>query len=98
MNQINAIRRFITLIDCFYDYQVILRCFAQAAPHELFHQDAQYSGKFAVQDEVFSFDRTISRLIEVRVLFICFVYRSGTILQVYIRIIDAKPRVFTSMP
>lgn len=63
LNDLNAVRRFITLIDCFYDHRIQLYCLADAPALELFHPGE--SVKKGSYDEVFFFDRTISRLHEV---------------------------------
>lgn len=67
LNDLNAVRRFITLIDCFYDHRIQLYCLADAPVLELFYlgQDVK-RGSSAVKDEVFAFDRTISRLQEMQ--------------------------------
>ena len=58
MNQENrdAARRFVTLVDAFYDHRTALICSADAPPHEL------YAGR----DNSFEFHRTVSRLIEMQ--------------------------------
>ncbi len=54
----NVVKRFITLVDAFYDGGVKLIASAAAEPDELYHAD---EGR-----EVFEFERTVSRLIEMR--------------------------------
>ena len=54
----NEAKRFIMLVDAFYDARVKLLASAEAEAHELYRADA---GR-----EAFEFDRTVSRLIEMR--------------------------------
>jgi cell division protein ZapE len=57
-NRRNEAKRFINLIDTFYDNRIRLVVSAEAEPHELY--------KAKTGTEVFEFDRTVSRLIEMR--------------------------------
>jgi cell division protein ZapE len=57
-DQRNETKRFIILIDTLYEHHVKLVASAQAQPHELYKAK---SGR-----EAFEFDRTVSRLIEMR--------------------------------
>jgi cell division protein ZapE len=52
----NETRRFITLIDVLYEYNVVLLCSAQVAIEELYFED----------DIQLNFQRTRSRLIEMQ--------------------------------
>ncbi|DAZ98397.1 TPA: hypothetical protein N0F65_000111, partial [Lagenidium giganteum] len=54
-------RRFITFVDCMYDKHVRLHCLADASPEKLFTVDSSMKSHI---DEVFAFDRTVSRLLE----------------------------------
>ena len=66
------LRRFITLIDALYDKRVRLICSAAAPPAQLLLQavesDSMGSGgmEASAKEEVFAFDRTVSRLIEMQ--------------------------------
>ena len=92
LNEINQVRRLITMVDAFYDQHVRLILTAAVPVHELFVADRKSSGsgggggggggaggldkhgdllgtaKYVpiAQDEVFAFDRTLSRLKEMR--------------------------------
>jgi cell division protein ZapE len=58
VDQRNEAKRFIMLIDALYDAHVKLLASAETEVHELYHAE---SGR-----EAFEFDRTVSRLIEMR--------------------------------
>jgi cell division protein ZapE len=55
------VRRFITLIDCLYEARTRVVLLAAAEPKGCF-----VAGTDAAQDEVFAFDRTVSRLLEMQ--------------------------------
>ncbi|GAB9463659.1 hypothetical protein Gpo141_00001109 [Globisporangium polare] len=61
LEMINQMRRFITFVDCMYDKGVRLHCLAGASAIDLYQLDG--ASKSHV-DEVFAFDRTVSRLLE----------------------------------
>ena len=77
---INETRRMITLIDSLYENKVVVVCTAAAPPHQLFvakgaadlkdnkHGDLLGTATYVPvdKDEVFAFDRTVSRLIEMQ--------------------------------
>lgn len=63
LNDANRLRRFITLVDCLYEHRAQLVLLAAASPQELF--DVQ-GNKDSEQDEVFAFERTVSRLMEMQ--------------------------------
>jgi predicted ATPase len=60
LNEINLVRRFITLIDTFYDGHIKVVVLAAAEPLELFVPPKDEKG-LGEKDEVFAFDRTVSR-------------------------------------
>ena len=59
----NELRRFIVLIDSLYEANVIVSILAPSSPSDLLQISAD-DRKNAVYDEVFAFDRTVSRLLE----------------------------------
>jgi cell division protein ZapE len=59
----NAAKRFITLIDILYEHHIKLIASAAAEPHDLYRTEA---GSTAHDPERFEFERTASRLIEMR--------------------------------
>ena len=63
LNDMNKLRRFITFVDCLYEARTQLVMLADAPPLELFDAAAN---KDSAQDEVFAFDRTASRLMEMQ--------------------------------
>lgn len=65
LNNRNEIRRFITLIDALYEGKVLVLIMADTAVHEIFTVNAE-TRQNSVFDEVFAFDRTVSRLLEMQ--------------------------------
>jgi len=61
LNEVNQLRRLITMVDAFYDQHVRLVITAAVPEEHLFDP-----GKGGQHDEVFAFDRTLSRLREMR--------------------------------
>ncbi|KAG7390874.1 Lactation elevated protein 1 [Phytophthora pseudosyringae] len=59
--KLNQMRRFITFVDCMYDRGVRLHCLAPESPERLYQVDVNMKSNV---DEVFAFDRTVSRLLE----------------------------------
>ncbi|KUF88919.1 hypothetical protein AM587_10011384 [Phytophthora nicotianae] len=59
--KLNQMRRFITFVDCMYDRDVRLHCLAPESPERLYQVDVNMKSHV---DEVFAFDRTVSRLVE----------------------------------
>ncbi|KAG1710205.1 hypothetical protein DVH05_017209 [Phytophthora capsici] len=59
--KLNQMRRFITFVDCMYDRGVRLHCLAPESPERLYQVDNKLKSNV---DEVFAFDRTVSRLLE----------------------------------
>lgn len=67
LQEINMVRRLITMVDAFYDQHVRLILTAATPEDELFIADrSAKKSSTAAQDEVFAFDRTLSRLREMR--------------------------------
>ena len=62
LNEINWVRRFISFVDCMYECNVKLILQAKTPP-ELIFQPGSTTGEY---DEVFAFDRTVSRLQEMQ--------------------------------
>ncbi|TDH66340.1 uncharacterized protein CCR75_002735 [Bremia lactucae] len=58
---LNPVRRLITFVDCMYDRGVRLHCLASESPERLVKD---YGPMKTHVDEVFAFDRTVSRLLE----------------------------------
>lgn len=65
LNNRDEIRRFITCIDAFYEAGICLIMTANAKPTDLLQQSKD-ERQTAVFDEIFAFDRTISRLLEMQ--------------------------------
>jgi len=63
VNNRNELRRFIVLIDSLYEANVVVSMLAPASPVDLL-QISVDEKKNAVYDEVFAYDRTVSRLLE----------------------------------
>jgi len=61
----DQVRRFITMIDAFYERHTKLVCTADEDPVHLFHV-SEDEKKTNVADEIFAWDRTVSRLIEMQ--------------------------------
>ena len=62
--QSTQLRRFIVLVDCLYEGHCKLVMLSEAQPAGLFNVEAN---KDSAQDEVFAFQRTASRLMEMQV-------------------------------
>lgn len=70
----NELRRLIVLVDTLYEHNVKLVVAAAAPPHDLFKphghgkddDTAETDAASAVHEEVFAFDRTVSRLMEMQ--------------------------------
>jgi len=63
MQERDQVRRFITLIDAFYERHTKLVCTADLDPIKLFHVTDE-ERKSSIADEIFAWDRTVSRLLE----------------------------------
>lgn len=61
----DQVRRFITMIDAFYERHTKLVCTADREPYTLF-QVAPEEKENSTFDEIFAWDRTVSRLIEMQ--------------------------------
>ena len=61
----SQLRRFITLIDALYEGRVRVHVLAEKSPLELLNVSADEKSQ-CVHDEVFAFDRTVSRLLEMQ--------------------------------
>uniref|UniRef100_A0A7S2PJF2 EF-hand domain-containing protein n=1 Tax=Zooxanthella nutricula TaxID=1333877 RepID=A0A7S2PJF2_9DINO len=61
----DQVRRFITMIDAFYERHTKLHCTADLDPINLF-QVTEEEKRTSVADEIFAWDRTVSRLIEMQ--------------------------------
>merc|ERR1712232_209446 len=61
----DQVRRFITLIDSLYERHVKVLCTADADPINLFSVTEE-DRKNSVADEIFAWDRTVSRLMEMQ--------------------------------
>jgi len=61
----DQVRRFITMIDAFYERHTKLICTAEEDPIRLFHVTEE-ERRTAVADEIFAWDRTVSRLVEMQ--------------------------------
>ncbi|KAL4165469.1 hypothetical protein KRP22_014179 [Phytophthora ramorum] len=59
--RLNQMRRFTTFVDCVYGRGVRLHCLAPERPERLYQVDVNMKSNV---DEVFAFDRTVSRLTE----------------------------------
>jgi len=65
MQERDQVRRFITMIDTFYDRHVKVVCLADEEPQKLFYVSDE-DRLTSVADEVFAWDRTVSRLLEMQ--------------------------------
>jgi len=65
MQERDQVRRFITCIDAFYERHVKLVCTADLDPITLFHVTEE-ERKSSIADEIFAWDRTVSRLMEMQ--------------------------------
>lgn len=65
MQERDQVRRFITLIDTLYETHTKLVCTAELDPIPLFYVSEE-ERKTSVADEIFAWDRTVSRLMEMQ--------------------------------
>jgi predicted ATPase len=65
MQERDQVRRFIVMIDSFYERHTKLVCTADNDPQDLFFVTEE-ERKTSVADEIFAWDRTVSRLIEMQ--------------------------------
>lgn len=65
MQERDQVRRFITLIDALYESHAKVVCTAALDPISLFHVSEE-ERKTSVADEIFAWDRTVSRLMEMQ--------------------------------
>jgi len=61
----DQVRRFITMVDAFYEKHTKMVCTADEDPIKLFYVTEEEK-KTSVADEIFAWDRTVSRLIEMQ--------------------------------
>eukprot|EP00930_Biecheleria_cincta_P068943 TRINITY_DN56762_c0_g1_i1.p1 TRINITY_DN56762_c0_g1~~TRINITY_DN56762_c0_g1_i1.p1 ORF type:complete len:638 (+),score=149.05 TRINITY_DN56762_c0_g1_i1:46-1914(+) len=61
----DQVRRFITLVDAFYEKHTKMVCTAEEDPIKLFYVTEE-DKKTSVADEIFAWDRTVSRLVEMQ--------------------------------
>jgi cell division protein ZapE len=66
MGERNELRRLITLVDVLYDAQVRLTVSASAPPASTFSAGADAAGAKVLYDEVYAWDRCVSRLSEMQ--------------------------------
>jgi len=65
MQERDQVRRFITMIDAFYERHTKLVCSAAKDPVSLFYVTEE-ERRTSVADEIFAWDRTVSRLLEMQ--------------------------------
>ncbi|CAK8996540.1 unnamed protein product [Durusdinium trenchii] len=68
MQERDQVRRFITLIDTLYETHTKLVCTAELDPIPLFYVSEE-ERKTSVADEIFAWDRTVSRLMDAQVIY-----------------------------
>jgi len=61
----DQVRRFITMVDAFYEKHTKLVCTAEVDPIKLFYVTEEDKAT-SVADEIFAWDRTVSRLVEMQ--------------------------------